>query len=169
MRRVTFLFFSIGTLLGCGSSSSSDATGPASQSTVDDACATECAARKKCSSTIDETNCINTCKNQAAPYVGKVRSDYVGYIADCDRTASCDKLNDCDDQAKASIAPSSYAQTFCDDYVKKATDCKIATDKSKCLESFKMFTDETLSSAAACNAKACLDFVGCVLSTVGVK
>lgn len=170
MRSIAPFLFSVLTLLGCGGSSTSDGgPSPASQATIDNTCSADCAARKRCLSTVDETTCVNKCKNEGASFVGKVRSDYVQLIADCDATASCDKLNDCDDQAKASISPTSFAQTFCDDYVKKTAECKVTADKSKCLESYKMFTDETLAAAQTCNTKACTDFLGCVLTTVGLK
>lgn len=143
---------------------------PAGQVTIDDSCASSCAAQKKCNSAVDETTCINRCKNEAASYVNKVRADFVVGITDCTKTASCDKLGDCDDTSKASISPTSAAQTFCDELIKKNTECRFGnTDKSKCLNDYKIWSDSTLDQARGCLSKACIEYGACVLSTFGVN
>lgn len=141
------------------------------QATIDDSCAQSCAAQKKCSSSVDEATCVNKCKNDAASYVGKVRSDFVSALNSCYATASCDKLAGCADTARASIAPTASMQTFCDELVKKNGECKTgSTDKAKCLENFKMFADVAVETArGTCLTKACTDYGTCVLSTLGIK
>jgi hypothetical protein len=158
-------------VLGC-SSSTAGTTGGSSvtQADIDSYCAKSCAAQKKCNSMVDETTCTNNCKNQAASYAGKVRVDYVEYINQCVQTSSCDKISSCNETAKASIAPSSAAQTFCDELIKKHTECKFPdTDKARCLNTYKVFVDSALDSARTCLSKACGDYNACVLSTVGVR
>lgn len=156
-------------LLGCGGSTTSSAgSAPTTQAAIDDTCTTNCAAQKKCDSKVDETTCVNACKDEGAPFVGKVRADYVAFIGACSRAASCDQLRDCDNQAKASITASATTQSFCDAYVTKASECKLGADRSRCLDSFKIFADPTLSSARSCLEKPCSDWLGCVGSTVGV-
>lgn len=159
-------------LFGC---SSDDPAGPApgaasDQRTVDDACATRCAADKKCNSTVDESSCLNTCKNRTAAVATKVRVDYVLAVAECTKTAACDKLDDCDNTAKASIAPTGAAQSFCDDLIKKNTECRaiIQPDKARCLNDWKVYADATLDQMRACAAKACNEYVRCVWSTAGL-
>ena len=157
-------------LLGCGSDDDNNsAGGAASQATLDDLCASSCAAQKKCSSTVDETTCVNRCKNDVARYNNKLRADYVTGWADCTKTASCDKLGDCDDTAKASISPTPVCQSVCDDLMKKNTECRFGnTDKSKCLDDLKAYSDATLEQVRACTPKACGEYAGCALSTIGL-
>ncbi len=158
-------------LVACGSSNDSSTAAPgapASQVTLDDACAASCASQKKCSSTVDETACITKCKNQYASVATKLRSDYLVGIADCSRTASCDKLNDCDDTSAASISPTSTAQAYCDELIKKRTECRVGnTDKSVCLNENKIWADTTLDQARACLTKSCVEYGLCLLGVVG--
>lgn len=164
------LLAAVAVIAGCGSSTSGSPGGAVTQSDINDSCAQSCAAQKKCTSTVDETTCVNNCKNSAASYAGKVRSDYVALLNDCVRTASCDKLGACDQTSKASIAPTANVQTFCDELLKKHVECKFAdTNKARCLENFKVFSDNAIDSARTCLTKACGDYGSCVLSTLGVK
>ena len=97
-----------------------------------------------------------------------MRADFFVTMTDCTKSASCDKLNDCDDTARASISPTATAQTFCDDLMKKNTECRLGnTDKSKCLNDFKVVSDSTLDSARTCLTKSCADYLPCVVSTIG--
>jgi hypothetical protein len=151
-----------------GSSTSSPGVG-ATQGSVDESCTASCAAQKKCNSSVDETTCFNRCKNESAAIGTKVRADYVLAITDCSKTASCDKLSDCDDTAKASISPTATCQSVCDDLIKKNTECRAGnTDKSKCLNDVKVFSDGTLESMRACLTKSCTEYGACVLSTMGL-
>lgn len=151
------------TTLGCGSTDEGgSATGPAGQAAVEDACAATCSSLKKCSSAFDETKCLADCKADATEAAQKYRADYVSLIASCFRTASCDKLKDCDDQAEASIAPTAGTQSFCDAFVTKSTECKVSTDKARCLTRYKLYTDATLLSAQTCFSGTCLDLLGCL-------
>jgi hypothetical protein len=166
------VFLSMLVFLGCGSSTDAGTTsgGAANQADIDASCAQACAAEKKCVSTTDETTCVNKCKNDYASYAGKVRRDYVELQNSCLATASCDKRGDCDDTAKASISPTAAVQTFCDAVIKKNIECKFAaTDKSRCLDNFKVFSDAAIDSAATCFTKSCTDYPGCVFSSVGLK
>ena len=53
--------------------------------------------------------------------------------------------------------------------MKKNTECRIGnTDKSKCLEDLKTFADGTLEQVRSCTTKACGEYAGCALSTVGL-
>lgn len=164
------LLVAVAVVVGCGSSTSGSAGGGVTQVEIDDSCSQSCAAQKKCNSSVDETTCVNKCKNDASSYAGKVRSDYVGLINDCVQTASCDKLAGCDNTARASISPTATVQTFCDDLLKKHVECRVSdTDKARCLTNFKIFSDGAIDQARTCLTKACGDYIGCVLSTVGIK
>ena len=140
------------------------------QAAIDDSCSRTCAAQKKCSSTVDETTCVNKCKNDVAAYVNKVRADYVTLLNDCVASASCDKIGQCNDTTRASLSPTASAQSFCDDLMKKHAECKWPdTNKARCLENFKVFADTAIESARACLSKPCQDYGNCVLTTVGVR
>jgi hypothetical protein len=131
-------------------------------------CASSCASLKKCSSAIDETTCINKCKNDNAAVGTKWRADYIGTFTDCVKTASCDKLADCDDTAAASISPTGNCSSFCDEFIKKNIECKAGdTDKSGCLNTFKIYSDATFDAARTCFAKACGDYGRCALTAFG--
>lgn len=162
-----FLFACL--ILGCGGSTGDGGGASVTQGDIDNFCTQTCAAQKKCDSKVDETTCVSNCKNQWSSYAGKVRTDYVTLRNDCVTTASCDKLKDCDDTAKASIAPSAAAQIWCDDALKKNAECKFNQDKAQCLDSMKIFSDAALESARACFSKPCGDYLGCVVSAIGVK
>lgn len=165
------LVFAMVLAVGCGSSSDNGpAGGAATRTDIDDSCAQSCAAQKKCSSTVDETTCVNKCKNDTATYGEKVRADYVALINSCVASASCDKLGQCDDTAKASISPTAVVQSFCDDLLKKHAECRWPdTNKARCLENFKIFADTAIDQARTCLTKTCQDYGGCVLSTLGVR
>ncbi len=124
-----------------------------------------------CDSKVDETTCVNDCKNLGASYIGKVRNDFVSLLNSCYATASCDKLKDCSDTAKASVAPTATVQLFCDEYVKKNTECKVGTtDKAKCLNDFKIFSDSGVETArTTCLQKPCPDHFACAASSLGIK
>jgi hypothetical protein len=164
-----FLFAAL--VLGCSSSDAGTTGGGSAvtQADIDSYCAQSCAAQKKCNSMVDETTCTNTCKNQWASYAGKVRLDYADFTKQCVQTSSCDKIGQCGETAKASIAPTGAAQTWCDDAMKKNAECKFNQDKAQCLNNMKIFTDVTLENARVCFTKPCSDYLACVLSIVGVR
>jgi hypothetical protein len=162
--------------MACGSDSdsSTSAGSGATQVDIDNACVSRCAAQKKCNSATVETTCINGCKNELAAVGTKLRADVVLVTTDCYKTASCDKLPDCSRTATASISPSGAAQTFCDEFTKKVTDCNtialgFSRDKSACLENWKAYSDATLGAARACLTNSCNDYPACVRTSFGLR
>jgi len=158
-------------LFACSSDDSTTSTSPgvaATQGHIDQYCTSGCAALKKCSSATDETTCVNKCKNDMAAVGPKLRADYIVANTDCTKTASCDKLSDCDDTAEATLSPTAVCSTFCDEVIKKNIECKSGeTDKSGCLNRLKIFADATFDAGRQCLTKSCTDYGACLLTAFG--
>ena len=53
--------------------------------------------------------------------------------------------------------------------MKKNTECRVGnTDKSKCLDDLKVYSDATLEQARSCTTRACGEYLGCGLSALGL-
>ncbi len=148
--------------LGCSSASEAGTHGsrPIASGDVVVACEAKCDADLRCRPSTDRSRCLADCRDENARVIGRGRADYLLAIADCSRGAPCDQLSRCDDQAKDAIVPTAQAESFCREYVDKARECGKTTPP--CLNSFKIFTDQALASAAACSGRPCSEWTSCV-------
>jgi hypothetical protein len=162
----------------CSSSNSGPAPGQSGgTANADNWCAAYCAADEKCSSKVDDTTCENTCHNSLAALGPHVRADYVQGFTSCIPTDDCADVTNavnpgkkCSDQALASIAATSTAQSYCQQAHDKATSCsQPANDVATCENAIKAIDDASLQNAIDCLSKACDQWETCVVSSIGVK
>ena len=72
--------------------------------------------------------------------------------------------------SKASIAPTTTAQDFCNDLIKKEKDCSTPqVDLAACLDLVKIYGDPALADAKACTSKPCGDYIKCQSVALGGK
>jgi hypothetical protein len=154
---------------GSGSSGGSSSGGGQAQ----DFCSSLCGRVNDCDQTQDKDTCVNNCQNQTATTVSKLRSDVVTAVESCVQSKDCATVlsssffDTCLSEAVASIAPSSEATQFCNDWAAAETKCGSTLDQTACLDTVKAYSDDTVGMADACVSKACSDVEACIEAAFG--
>lgn len=111
----------------------------------------------------DKQACKSACQNASSTVVPLVRSDYFDALLECIRTAECTQADACPTKARASLAASAPAQSFCTQYVSALMSCgQTSFDQPTCVDKLKTYTDDTLKRASACLTRTCTEIVSCV-------
>jgi len=160
-------------LVACSSGDSGPAPGQSGgAANADNYCSAYCAADEKCDSTVDDTTCENVCHNTLAASGPHFRADSIADFDTCIATDDCADVKTsggkCRDQASASIAPTSAAQSYCQQASDKATACGTTPkDTATCLDAIKIVDDASIQSLVNCLSEACDKYMACELSAVG--
>ena len=176
MRLATLVSLSVlalATTVGCSSKTDQPASGTASANATaapDTAsfCDTLCGRHSDCDHSQDKQTCVSQCVSANAATLPKFRADLVSDAAACVANADChsvldeDILGGCVKVILVSIAPDAETQKFCSDLEAVTAKCGNAVDYAGCLDTTKRFGDATLSQAAACLDKACVQMADCV-------
>ncbi len=159
--------------IGCSAKTTVISENSPGGASVADFCAAYCKKLSTCDNARDQQTCTNSCSNQFAATLPKIRSDAVSLIKaclenkDCNTTLKSDSIGVCASEASASIAPSDAATQFCNNYIATQAKCGATKDKAVCLTQAKLYTDATIGDANACTSKACTDIDPCVSATFG--
>lgn len=135
-------------------------------------CQTYCEKVNSCDSSSDVQTCSESCEETISQTLDKVRSDVVGEVkacwdgSDCRQVLTGDRLGECVDEAAVSVAPTAVAKAFCGSLAESLEKCDSSIDRAQCIETAKVYSDETIAKAKQCTTKSCSTIMNCVNATL---
>ena len=135
-------------------------------------CETYCEKFNACDSSSDVQTCSESCEETISQTLDKVRTDVIGEIkacwngSDCRQVLSGDRLAECVDEAAVSVAPTAAAKAFCGSLAESLEKCDSGIDRAQCIETTKVYSDETIAKAKKCTTKSCSMIMDCVNATL---
>ncbi|HYP99213.1 MAG TPA: hypothetical protein VER96_11145 [Polyangiaceae bacterium] len=155
--------------LGAACSSPSDEQRPIT-STPDDFCQRRCEKAHTCVETVNPAECRSSCQSALATEP-KLRADFLGYVAGCVESSSCEgsSTSKCKSEAQAQLSTSQYGQSFCTAYVAAGNQCDdsgATYPENTCLEAAKTYDDSALKAANDCLVQPCSALRACLARTI---
>lgn len=139
-------------------------------------CAMACERTSACDPQVDVEECRLNCIGSLGPIGPHLREEYVEEIEQCVSDARCIDLgssaldNSCRREASDRIGANLKVVKLCDGLSATLARCTVgepATRREACLDSMKVFDDDTIEDALGCNDTECAELGKCFTTVIG--
>jgi hypothetical protein len=149
--------------------------GPAPFETM---CEKACQRVNECAPEVDVEECRLNCLGSLGPIGEHLRKEYVDEVQQCFSDARCLDLgvsaldNSCRRDASKRIGANLKVVELCDGLSETLSRCTVGVPTTRldaCIETMKVFDDETIEGARDCNEAECADLGTCFTMTIGLS
>jgi hypothetical protein len=139
-------------------------------------CEKGCERVNECDPEVDSEECRLNCLGSLGPIGAHLRKEFVDEVEQCITDARCIDLgvsaldNSCRHDASERIGANLKVLKLCDGLSETLARCTVGVPAMRfdaCIDSMKVFDDETVEAATDCNEVECADLGKCFTATIG--